>query len=155
MLNNLHLPVQVVVSDCQGEPVEHARVTMESAGGAGGKHHGVEFQPHQRCHMAFDIDPGPYLLRAEASGYVGDERLVRVQQTGLWTALVLGPPGLPFFYRGKVKIPFRPHPDLLAVALASTENGCHVSASLSFVSRWIRQKRPENERSTSLLRCVA
>jgi subtilisin family serine protease len=121
MLNNPHLPVQVVVSDCEGKPVAHARVTMESAGGAGGKHHGLEFQPRQRCHIAFDIDPGPYFLRAEASGYAGDERLVRVHQTGLQTVLVLGPPGLPFFYRGEVKIPFQPYPDLLAVVLASSE----------------------------------
>jgi hypothetical protein len=35
----------------------------------------------------------------------------------LRTIIVLGPDGLPFFYRGSAKTPFQPQPELCAIAL--------------------------------------
>src|SRR6266496_3695685 len=109
--------IQVSVFDCTGRELTAAHVALRADHGTGETLHELKFDDRLRSNTASGIAPGPYLLNAGAGGYVGDERRVQDEAAGLRTVILLGPSGLPFLYRGLVKTPFQPEPDLLAIAL--------------------------------------
>lgn len=76
-----------------------------------------KFDPRTRLYRAEQITPGAYFLKVEAPDYEPDERKISVGATPLRETFILGKKGMPFYYRGKVKVPFEPIPDLLALSL--------------------------------------
>jgi len=63
------------------------------------------------------LDVGMYTLRVSAAGLEPQTRDVRVTRRGLRAVFVLAPPGTPFYYRGRTKVPYRAT-GLYAIALA-------------------------------------
>ncbi len=77
----------------------------------------LKFDKQLQAYRSEDVRPGEYVVRAEAKGLVPDERQIQVGSASLQDEFILGPKGLPFYYRGKVKVPFEPPADLLAAAV--------------------------------------
>ena len=105
--------------------LENARVWLQSQDGADA--YELEWDRAQGCYVGSGIVPGDYHLVAQAAGHDCCERAVKVEATGLRTVLLLGATELqlpyagsvkmPSLYRGRVKTPFQPRPDLVAIAL--------------------------------------
>lgn len=60
---------------------------------------------------------GRYTASVASRGTERQERRIDVAQGGTQETFVVGRPGLPFYYRGRTRIPFEPQPELLAVLL--------------------------------------
>ena len=108
--------VYVGVFDHEGNHVENAKVRLQPEA-ADGEAHCLAWDRSRGCYVAFGIIPGRYRLIARAPNYDPSERSVDVEGGGWRTIIVLGLSGLPFLFRGQVKTPFQPQPDLFAIAL--------------------------------------
>jgi subtilisin family serine protease len=111
--------VEVTVYDATNRLLPNARVTIEPQGQASCEAISLEFNEQLGVYRATGISPGLYSLQAEAEGFECDRREVQVDSSGLKDLFILGREGMLFFYRGKVRVPFEPPRDLLAVSLAS------------------------------------
>lgn len=63
------------------------------------------------------VPPGRYTATVSHRGSERQERRVDVATSGAHEVFILGPPGLPFYYRGRTRTPFEPRPDMLGVLL--------------------------------------
>jgi subtilisin family serine protease len=111
-------PVQVGVFDHEGNCLNNVQVRLEPEK-TNGKAADLHWDSSRRCYFARGVDPGPYRLVAERVGHC-DEQRVQVGSTGLRSIVLFNSGGLPFLYRGQVKTPFQPEPDLFAIALDDT-----------------------------------
>lgn len=109
--------VEVTVFDYNNKLIENARVTLEVREQEGRQIFNLKFDPVRGSYVSPDVPAGLYLLKVEAKGYAPDDREVRVDPAGLQTIVILGTPGMPFLYRGEVKNPFQPLPEMIAVVL--------------------------------------
>ncbi len=71
------------------------------------------------CYESRDFKAGRYIATVSAPGLQPDSREVTVHETGGRETFVLGEKGLPFYYRGKVKIPFKPGDELIGLTVRS------------------------------------
>ncbi|TME80824.1 MAG: hypothetical protein E6I43_12935, partial [Chloroflexi bacterium] len=109
--------IRIAVFAYTNKPLEGAHVTLSSSDPADRRAYTLSFDANLGVYVASGIPPARYLLRAEAQGLAPEQREVQVDPSGLEATVILGTPGLPFLYRGEVRVPFEPHADLVAVAL--------------------------------------
>jgi hypothetical protein len=109
--------VEVNVYGHTNEHLKDARVTLESLDPVDQKAYELTFDETRDSFVGSTITPGQYVLHVAAHGYAAEQREVQVDPAGLQAVMIIGGPGLPFLYRGDVKVPFEPHLDLIAVAL--------------------------------------
>jgi subtilisin family serine protease len=108
--------LSIRVTTFDRRPVERAEVTVRSRAGAvtvattdiGGR---------ARLHRD---DAGELVVRVEAPGLEAQERLTSGDEPERVELFMLGPPGMPFYYRGTVRVPFQPVPDAVGVVLRAT-----------------------------------
>ena len=62
-------------------------------------------------------DASDLLVRVEAPGLEPQERTVSGERPERVELFMLGPPGMPFYYRGNVRVPFQPIDDAVGVLL--------------------------------------
>lgn len=115
--------VQVAVYDYKSNPLSNARVTLKPLGEKPSKVINLKFDKQWQVYGASDINPGNYLLQTEAEGFESDQRKVQVDPAGLREKFILGKKGMPFYYRGKVKVPFEPPRNLLGVSVKPNLSG--------------------------------
>lgn len=96
--------IQIRVTDHTNRPIEGARVSAEAA---------VVFTDEKG--FARLAQPGGIDVRVEARGFEGQTRFVGGKATSGTLLFVLGRTDMPFYYRGKVKVPFDPLPDTIGV----------------------------------------
>jgi subtilisin family serine protease len=108
----LSLSVQVTSSDYR--PVARARVTAERDGIRVASAT-TDAQGRARLERG---DGGELLVRVEAPGLEPQERVVGGERPERVELFVLGRPGMPFYYRGNVRVPFEPIDDAIGVLLA-------------------------------------
>ena len=65
--------------------------------------------------------PAGVEIKVEARGYEGQVRFVERKEASRTQLFTLGRAGMPYYYRGKVKVPFEPLPGTIGV-LAKAEN---------------------------------
>ncbi|WP_179220100.1 S8 family serine peptidase [Rhodococcus sp. NCIMB 12038] len=105
------LSIQVTSFDYQ--PVQQAQVTAEREGRTI-----LSGSTDERGRIRIERDDGAELLiRIEAPGFAGDERSVTGDRPDHVELFVLGQPGMPFYYRGTVRVPFEPVDDAVGVLL--------------------------------------
>lgn len=97
-------PLHVHVIDHTNRPIDRARV---SAGG-------VSAHTDQKGRAQLEVS-GSVEISVEADGYESQARLVGVKEAARRQLFSLGRAGLPFYYRGKVKVPFEPSPATVGV----------------------------------------
>lgn len=79
------------------------------------------------------VAPGRYTASVANRGAERQERRVDVPPAGTREAFILGRPGMPFYYRGRVRMPFEPRPELVALLLRSS--GVEADAELASATR--------------------
>lgn len=126
--------VEVAVYDYKSKLLPNAKVTLEPLVQKPDKIINLKFDKQWRVYRAPDVDPGHYLLRAEAEGFESDQRDVQVDPSGLKDTFILGKEGMPFYYRGKVKVPFEPPKNLLAVSVKPDLSGKQEEELLAYAS---------------------
>jgi subtilisin family serine protease len=109
--------VQVAVFDYTNALLEHASVVLTTRDTANTQDHILRFDAGRQRYTATGVAPGRYVVTVQARDRATEHRDVQVDLAGLDTMVIVGEPGMPFFYRGAIKVPFQPYPDLLAVAL--------------------------------------
>ena len=115
--------VEIAVYDYLNKVLPNAKVTLNPLGEKQGKIISLKFDKQWQSYRAFDVNPGRYLLVAEAEGFESDKREVQVDPSGLKDMFILGKKGMPFYYRGKIKVPFEPPSDLLGVSVKPALSG--------------------------------
>lgn len=60
---------------------------------------------------------GEYLLRVSCDGFEDQERGIALSHGRNEEIVILGPPGASYYFRGRVKVPFEPHDDLIGLKL--------------------------------------
>ena len=101
------------VLDVHGNVLQAAHVTAQ---GPGNEVITLGYDERLRAYTLSDPRTGSYLLKAQAAGVEAQERPVVVTDRALRETFVLGRAGLPFYYRGRVRVPFD-LPDMLGVVL--------------------------------------
>jgi Carboxypeptidase regulatory-like domain len=105
------LSIQVTSFDYQ--PIEGAQVTVERDGRtiASGA-------TDERGRFRIERDEGGDLVvRVEAAGFAPEERTVTEIRRRHVEQFLLGRPGMPFYYRGTVRVPFEPVDDAVGILL--------------------------------------
>ena len=105
--------LSVRVTTFDHRPLAGARVTARSAAGAVATAT-TDAKGRARLHRA---DAGEVLVRVEAPGLEPQERTVSGERPEGIEPFVLGRPGMPFYYRGTVRVPFQPIDDAVGVVL--------------------------------------
>ena len=72
---------------------------------------------------------------AEAEGFESDKREVQVDPGGLKDVFILGKKGMPFYYRGKTKVPFEPPSNLLGVSVKPALSGKQEEELLAYAHK--------------------
>jgi hypothetical protein len=114
--------LRVDVRDLDGNSLSRATVTLESHGTGrrrgrrpAGKRLTLAFDKSTRAFVASSLDPGTYRLAVQHAGLAPDSRDVQVHPGGSEELVILGRPGLPTYYRGRVRVPFDVDPKLVGV----------------------------------------
>jgi subtilisin family serine protease len=105
--------LSVRVTTFDRRPVAQARVTAQSAAGAVAT---ATTDPEGRARLP-RADASDLLVRVEAPGLEAQERTVSGERPERVELFMLGPPGMPFYYRGTVRVPFQPINDAVGVLL--------------------------------------
>jgi Subtilase family len=111
--------LRVRVRDTSDKPLPHAKVHLSrpnEATPSGDVTYDTRFG-------AFTTSPGgvgEYLIKVSAENFEGQERQIVVSPGLNEEIFILGPPGWRYYYRGKVKVPFALHPELVAVKLKTS-----------------------------------
>ncbi len=77
----------------------------------------LEFDKQWNSYRVYDVTPGNYLLIVTADDFESDQREIKIDFAGLSDVFILGKKDMPFYYRGKVKVPFIPPKDLLGISV--------------------------------------
>jgi hypothetical protein len=109
--------VEVYVYDHSHNLITIANVTLQDLRQKRGKLIYIKFDESRKVYSVTDIPVGNYILRVDAKGFEPDEREVQFGFGGSSEIFLLGKKGMPFYYRGKVKVPFEPPGDLIGAAV--------------------------------------
>ncbi|NBD31920.1 MAG: S8 family serine peptidase, partial [Cyanobacteria bacterium] len=136
--------VQVTVLNHNRERLSNAMVTLQSLERPEEESIQLEYNSRKRVFRGA-VTSGRYLLHAEAEGLESDQREVQVDPAGTKEIVLLGQPGLPFYYRGKVKVPFEPPADLLGVSVKPGLSEREEEALLAYARQFNLQPRQIGE----------
>src|SRR2546426_1168323 len=127
--------VEIAVFDYKGELQTNAQVTLQVLEQEQARMIHLQFDPLAGAYRTTDADQGYYMFRAEADGLAPDEREGQIAPGGLRDTVILGQKGMPFYYRGKVKVPFEPRNDLLGMSLQPGLSGKAEDELLAFARK--------------------
>jgi subtilisin family serine protease len=111
-------PVEIDVRDLADRSLTSAKVVLAPYPQGGAVL--LEFDEHTGTYHG-TVAPGRYRATVTNRGSERQERRVDVPPAGTREAFILGAPGLPFYYRGRVKMPFEPRPELVALVLRAAK----------------------------------
>jgi subtilisin family serine protease len=117
-VKSVQTAIRVQVVGFNGELLRDATVVVRPAAGKGrGKQRGItlRFDPRNGAYTAA-LAPGDYIAQVTVRGYDAQERAVALGTAAGAETFVLGRKGMPFYYRGRVRVPFEPRADRIGVA---------------------------------------
>lgn len=121
MFNVSTLSVRVV--DLKRDPVSGARVSLILQG-EGGKPLNLEWNERTNLYATAVNTQGTFTIKVSAKGFAGQERIIVLPHQATVEEFVLGNKGMPYYYRGRVKTPFEPKPELVGITVnPSIEDG--------------------------------
>lgn len=147
-MRNLNL-IKVNVVDSNSKPILNATVTIL----IGGKKTPLQFNKELGVYCLEKFLSGKYIIDVSAPGLEAQQREVKIPKTGVDEVFFLGKSGMPFYYRGKVKVPFNYDNDKFGVALASLTDKKQLEFLNSIVKaqKLTAVKTDENYRKNGLL----
>lgn len=108
--------LEIVVLDVHGDPLPSARVELSGAG-AREEDRTPSFRQDAGAFVADSPPSGAVEVTVSHRGLESQTRSVGSGDAPRRETFVLGKKGLPYFYRGRVRVPFEPHRDLVGVKL--------------------------------------
>ncbi len=102
--------VRASVFDLDGALITEGKVELQRMGPPAPERIPLEFSASLGGHIAESVPPGQYVLAVSAQGFESQQRQVTVRPDGQTEIVILGEPGLPFYYRGAVRVPYEPLP---------------------------------------------
>lgn len=115
MLNVATLSVRVV--DLDRDPVSGACVSLIPQS-KGAKPINLDWNGKTNLYSVAVNTRGIFILTVSAKGFDDQDREINLPHPATVEEFVLGKKGMPFYYRGRVKTPFEPKPDLVGVTIA-------------------------------------
>ena len=144
--------VSVAVFSWDGRLLPGAQVLLRTS--PAGSPISLGFDTVWKSHVATHMPPGFYRLQALAAGFAAQEREVVIEPTGLREFVMLGEPEMPFFYSDRVRVPFRPDRELLALAVdQSADREAEAVQLAELMARWrlVLVELPEPVREAGVL----
>lgn len=111
----------VRVQSLSEDVLAHAKVVLYDSGGATTTRAVLDFDRRLAAFAWVSAAVGHYLLHVSCDGFEDHERRIAVVDGRNQETVILGAPGLPYYFRGKVKVPFVPRADLIGVKPSSRE----------------------------------
>jgi subtilisin family serine protease len=84
-----------------------------------------EFEKLTGLFVVRNIQPGLYTVTVESKGYESQQREITLNSGEHEETFILGKKGMPFYYRGKVKVPFESDRKLIGVTLQGKDVRSH------------------------------
>jgi hypothetical protein len=108
--------LQVDVRDAKNQPVPDADVVLRPHGNRD-EAQAVKFDDLLMLYRAEQVPAGEAVLQVEHSAFEGQEREVRIDESQNDELFLLAEPGVPTYFRERVRVPVNADPNLIAVAL--------------------------------------
>ncbi|MBK8566722.1 MAG: S8 family serine peptidase [Saprospiraceae bacterium] len=83
----------------------------------------LKYDEYEGAYTTTDFKPDRYDVTVSANGMETQRRSLLVGQSGAEEVCILGIEGLPFYYRGTVKVPFEPNREFLGITMQVQEEG--------------------------------
>lgn len=133
--------IRITVVDYTNRPVSNAEVKLSS-----GKHSvSLKYDKNSGDYITMEFKPGRYTISVSAKNLAAQTREIFIGKSGITEIFILGKEGMPFFYRGVVKVPFEPQEDLFGVAITDPEDKNTVEAILAFARKQKIEPRKTGE----------
>lgn len=116
-MNNAKCHIFVNVIDSQAATVEGAKVTLLA-----GQEVMSATEMANKGTYAVTVDPGTWLLRVEAAGYIKEERTEVVNSLKQSLLVCLGKPGETYYYANRAKVFYQADPSNLILRFAGDQN---------------------------------
>lgn len=107
--------VESKVRDYKTKNLSDAYVTLKPV--KKGKPIKLRYDKQRQLYRAVAVPLGEYQLVVDAKAYKSDERIVTVNAGINRNEFILGKEGMKSYYRGKVKVPFKPEKDFIGISL--------------------------------------
>ena len=107
--------VQVSVYDHASKPIIDAKVTLQHKSSRSKEIITLLFSKKLQVYQG-DVNSGIYICKVSAKGLHPDARELIIGPSDLKNIFVLGKKGMPYLYRGKVKVPFESQSHLLGIS---------------------------------------
>ena len=133
--------LRVRVVDLSRTPIPGATVRLSRAKAAPLS---LRFDKHTSLHAIETDQQGTFTLSVSARGFESQERPVTLPHVPSPEEFVLGRKGMPFYFRGKVRTPFEPKPQLVAVTLLDEPEAASSVARAAARLRLVEQKTHED-----------
>lgn len=133
--------IRITVVDYTNRPVSNAEVKISS----GKNTASLKYDKNSGEYITTEFKPGRYTISVSAKNLASQTREVFIGKSGITELFILGKEGMPFFYRGVVKVPFEPKDDLFGVAVTDPEDEKTVEALLAFARKQKIESRKTDE----------
>ncbi|MBL7942368.1 MAG: carboxypeptidase regulatory-like domain-containing protein, partial [Flavobacteriales bacterium] len=109
--------VSITVADFNNQPIKGAEVTISA------KRENVKLKYDKFLgeYCLEKVVPGRYIISVSAAGFDNQKREVFIGAGGAREVFILGKKGMPYYYRGTVKVPFKYQDENFGIALGSPD----------------------------------
>ncbi|HTE01612.1 MAG TPA: S8 family serine peptidase [Mucilaginibacter sp.] len=119
----IHTILKVSVRTYDGSMTDKATVELVAVDDRPKKGDPIKlvFDAYSGTYDAGKLQSGSYLVKVSLKDYESQERPVTLNSGEQEELFILGKEGMPFYYRGRVRVPFEPLPNYLGVVVHKTE----------------------------------
>ena len=110
--------ITITVVDFNKKPISTAAVTMSTKR----EKIALRFDKQVGAYVTGEVKSDRYVITVSEKNYETQTRSVFVGQNGIDELFILGKKGMPFYYRGNVKVPFEPIRDYFGVAVQADDD---------------------------------
>lgn len=137
-----------MVADYLGQPIKKAEVQLSS----GKKSVILQYDTYSEEYITTDFIPARYSIHISAEGMESQSRNMFIGKSGTYETFILGKKGMPYFYRGVVKVPFEPMDHIFGVVLEIPEDEKAIAMLNAFAGKQkvILQPADENYQKNGL-----
>ena len=107
--------IKVTVVDFNNQSLNNAKVIISTKR----EKANLKFDEYLGAYCLEKFLPGKYDISVVASGFEKQQKEVFIGASGIEEIFILGKEGMPFYYRGYVKVPFSYHDENFGIALSS------------------------------------
>jgi hypothetical protein len=110
--------ITITVVDFNSRPISDADVTISM----NREKVILKYDKYLGAYFLKKFVPGRYAISVSALGFEKQQREVSVAASGIGEIFILGKKGMPFYYRGTVKVPFNPDHENFGVTINAPED---------------------------------